>query len=68
MRQKAAQVFALVFLAVGVWLIWWGFQHRNDPTRYLWGRYPVHWFSGVADGTILCILGGIAFRQAFLKK
>jgi hypothetical protein len=49
-------------------LIWWGFQHRNDPTtRYFWGWY-MHWFDGVADGAILCILGWIMFRQAFLEK
>jgi hypothetical protein len=53
---------------VGVWFIWWGLQHRNDPTRRIWGGYHVHWFDGVYDGAILFILGGIVFRQVFLKK
>ena len=67
-RQKAAQLCAVVFPVVGVWFICWGFQHRNDPTTRIWGGYHVHWFDGVYDGAILCILGGIVFRQVFFKK
>jgi hypothetical protein len=68
LRQRAVQVVAIVFPVGGARLIWWGFQHRNDPARYFWGWYHLHWFDGVADGAILCIFGWIAIRQAFLKK